>query len=121
MVLRERKINNKSDVVQIHISYGLPDVKALFKDYANRFVNSCGLHFAKSVANGESDIREWLEHDPTAFGNYPEKWKQQLSAWAFAVAVRNKLLTESASKPNVFYFADSLFARRGRPRKESNL
>lgn len=35
MVLREKRISNKSDVVQLHLSHGLPDIKAMLKEYAN--------------------------------------------------------------------------------------
>ena len=34
MVLREKKINNRSDEVQVHCSFSLPDVKALLRMYA---------------------------------------------------------------------------------------
>lgn len=113
MVLRERRISNKSDVVQLHLSYGLPDIKAMLKLYASFFV-SC----ANDFQHTESDVIYWLEHDPRAFFNYPDKWRVQLSRWAFAVAVRNRLLLPSATKENSYYLADCLFARRGRPPKK---
>ena len=112
MVLRERKINTKNDVVQIHLSYGPPDVKVLFKEYASRFAS-----WAKESRHTESEIEYWLEHDPKAFNNFPEKWRVQLSRWAFAVAVRSRLLLPCAMTENTFFLAECLYAKRGRPRK----
>ena len=112
MVLREKRISNRSEVVQLHLSYGLPDVRALLKEYASHFI---GL---KDLQHTESEIIYWLEHAPKAFFNYPDKWRVQLSRWAFAVAVRNNLIIESATKENTYYLADCLFARRGRPSKK---
>lgn len=112
MVLRERKINNKVDIVQIHLSYGLPDIKALLKDYASRFEQ-----WARNAQHSESDVIYWLEHASQAFNNYPVKWRVQLSRWAFAVAVRNRLLLPCATKEDSYFLADCLFAKRGRPRK----
>lgn len=59
-----------------------------------------------------------LEYYICAFIDYPDKWRVQLSRWAFAVAVRNRLLLPSATKENSYYLADCLFARRGRPAKK---
>lgn len=111
MVLRERKINCKSDAVQIQVSFGVPDVKDLMKMYA-------GLMADKDFEHTEKDVRYWLEHDGRAFLSWPEKWKEQLSGWCFATAVRNKLLEPTAVDENRYYLADCLFARRGRPKKD---
>lgn len=111
MVLRERKINNKSDNVQLQLSYGVPDVTALLKIYA-------GLMASQDFEHTEKDVRYWLEHDGRAFLSWPDKWREQLSAWCFAVAVRNKLLIPLATDENKYYLADCLFVRRGRPPKE---
>lgn len=112
MVLRERKINNKSDNVQLQVSFGLPDVKELLKIYANLCKES------RDIPQPEDWIRYWFEHDYKAFAGWPEKWRQQLSGWAFCVAVRNKLLLPTAADENKYKFADCLFVRRGRPPKE---
>ena len=113
MVLRERKINNKSDNVQLQVSFGLPDVKALLKLYVGICDKGDGVE-----PQPEDWIRYWLEHDFKAYAGWPEKWREQLSGWCFAVAVRNKLLRPSATDENKYYLADCLFTRRGRPPKE---
>ena len=114
MVLRERKINNNADEVQVHCSFGVPDVKALFKMYATM------CEPIKDYQHTEHDVRYWLEHDGRAFLSWPNKWREQLSGWAFAVAVRNKLLKPTAANENKYYLADFLFAKRGRPPKEDD-
>lgn len=111
MVLRERKINNKSDEVQIHCSFSVVDVRAYFKLYAEMCTG------ARYYPQTEYDVRHWMEHDGRIFLSWPDKWRDQLSRWAFAVAVRNKLLIPTAADENKYLLADFLFARRGRPPK----
>ncbi len=115
MVLRGKKINCKSDTVQLQVSFSLPDVKALFHALA------LSLEPVKDYPLKESDVRHWLENDGRAFISWPPKWKEQLSGWAFAVAVRNKLLNPSATDENKYYLADFLFTKRGRPPKNDGV
>ena len=117
MVLREKKINNKADEVQVHCSFSLPDVKALLKIYAAG-TNEAVEAINRQHPHSEQDVRFWLEHDGRAFLSWPQKWREQLSAWAFAVALRNKLLVPTAADEKQYYLADCLFARRGRPKTE---
>ena len=111
MVLRQKKISNKSDNVQLQVSFGLPDVKDLLKIYAKLCEES------RDIPQPEEWIRHWLEYDYKAFAGWPEKWRVQLSGWCFAVALRNKLLIPTAADQTKYKFADCLFARRGRPKK----
>lgn len=114
-VARKKKINNKADVVQVHLSFGLPDVKAFLKVYADFNGNP---ELMRGWQHTEQDVRYFLEHHGKAFLSYPKEWRMQLSGWAFAVAVRNKLLLPTATDENQYYLADCLFAKRGRPPKE---
>ncbi len=116
MVLREKKINNKSDEVQVHCSFSLPDVKAMLRLYAAVGQDAYEA-YNRGCHHSEKDIRYWLEHDGRAFCSWPQKWRNQLSGWAFAVAVRNKLLVPTAADENRYYLSDCLFTRRGRPKK----
>ena len=115
MVLRERKINNKSDDVKLSLSFGVPDCRAFMKIYADLLGD---VQITKDCPSSENDVRYWLEHDGRAFVCFPYKWRQQLSGWCFATAVRNKLLIPTAADENRYYLADCLFAKRGRPKKE---
>lgn len=112
MVLRERKINFKSDEVQVHCSFSLVDVRALFKMYAEMCES------IKDVPQTEKDVCYWLEHDGRAFLSWPVRWREELSKWAIAVALRNNLLVPTAIDKNQFFLADCLFAKRGRPKKD---
>lgn len=112
MVLREKKINLKSDEVQVRCSFSLVDVKGFLKMYAEPFAE------LRKIPHTEQDVCVWLEHSGRAFVSWPVKWRKELSKWAFAVAVRNKLLVHSATKENQYFLADCLFARRGRPKKD---
>ena len=112
MVLRERRINNKSDEVQIHCSFCLVDVRAFFKLYAEMST------MIRNYPQTEYDVRYWMEHDGRVFLSWPDKWREQLSGWAFAVAVRNNLLVPTAADENKYLLADFLFAKRGRPPKD---
>ena len=115
MVLRERKINSKSDNVQLHCSFGVPDCRAFIKMYAEM----CGdVLISKDYPSSEYDIRHWLENDGRAFLSWPVKWRKELSAWCFATAVRNNFLTPTAADENRYYLSDCLFAKRGRPKKK---
>ena len=113
MVLREKKISNKSDNVQLHLSYGLPDVKMLLRLYGN--IEGVSEEILRTIQHTEQDVRFWFEHDGRAFLSFQDKWREQLSAWAFAVAVRNKLLIPTAVDENKYYLSPSLFIKRGRP------
>ena len=116
MVLRERRINYQSNDVKLSLSFGVADVKALMKMYAEMFDDD--LLFAKDNPNSESDIRYWLEHDGRAFLSWPDKWRKELSGWCFATALRNGFLEPTAADKNRYFLSDCLFAKRGRPRKK---
>ena len=116
MVLREKRISNKSDNVQLSVSYGIADVKSWLRLYVSPD-GVCEEVF-RTCPLTEQDIRFFLEHHASAFASYPEKWREQLSGWAFAVAVRHGLLKPVATDENRYYFADCLFAKRGRPKND---
>lgn len=114
MILRKQKIKNNSDNVQMFCSFGLADVKALMRLYASMCAS------IKDEAHAETDVRNWLEADGRAFLSWPTKWRKQLSAWCFATAVRNNLLLPTAIGDNMYFLADFLFTKRGRPRKDED-
>lgn len=90
----------------------------MLKEYANGLTTPCGIEWAKNSRHTENEIIFFFEHYSGAFLNHPDKWRMQLSRWAFAVALRNRLILPSATKENSYYLADCLFARRGRPPKK---
>ncbi len=112
-VIREKKINFKSDEIKLSCSFSVVDVKALLQMYAS------DEEFARNYQEDEKSVRYWFEHDGRAFLSWPQKWREQLSGWAFNVAVRNKLLVPSATNENKYYLADCLFVKRGRPKNKA--
>ena len=92
MVLRNKKLSTTSDTAELSVSFGAPDVKELLKIYVSSFVEAVSENFARTIKEDELSIRHWFENDGRAFLSWPDKWKVQLSAWAFAVAVRDKYL-----------------------------
>lgn len=110
MVLRERKINCQANDIKLSLSFGVPDCRAFMKMYADIVGD-----IQKDCPSSEHDVRYWLEHDGRAFLSWPTKWREQLSGWCFATAVRNKLLIPTAADPNRYYLADCLLVKRGRP------
>lgn len=122
MILRNKRISTKSDVVQLSVSFGAPDVKGWLKYYAWLYARDTeeGRRTAQSIAQNEFDVRFWFEHEPRVLANWETKWKEQLSAWAWATAIRCGYLVQSVTpgKENEYYLADCLFSKIGRPAKE---
>ena len=113
-VIRNKKINFSSDEIKLACSFSVVDVKDLLKMYAD-LLEKNGI---RDSPDDEKSIRHWLEHDGRAFLSWPQKWREQLSGWCFATAVRNKLLLPTATDPNKYYLADCLFVKRGRPKNK---
>ena len=116
MVLRNKKLSSNSATAELSVSYGLPDVKAMLRLYVS--LDGVIEEIYKTISVTEHDVRYFLEQEGRAFQSYPDKWREQLSAWAFAVAVKNRLLIPTATNPDKYYFADCLFKKAGRPRIE---
>ena len=117
MVLREKKINSKADEVQVHCSFSLPDVKAMLRIYAigcNEVVEA--IH--RQHPHTEQDVRFFFENNGMAFASWPDKWRQELSKWAVAVAIRNGLIVPTATDENKYFLADCLYIKRGRPKTD---
>jgi hypothetical protein len=122
MILRNKRISTSSDVVQLSVSFGAPDVKSWLKYFAWLCARDTqeGKRQAQSIPLTEFDIRHYLENDPNALKNWESKWRQQLSAWAWATAIRCGYLVQSVTpgKENAFFLADCLFSKVGRPLKD---
>lgn len=119
MILRNKKISTSSDIVQLHVSFSSVDVKGWLRYYAWLYERDTesGKQKAQSIPQNEIDLRYWFEHEPRALANWETKWREQLSAWAWATAVRCGFLVQSVTpgRENEFYLADCLFKKIGRP------
>lgn len=113
MIVRNRKINPKSVEVQLSISWGKADVKAWMAEYMLILTCSGEPALAESLRNmkhTEPDTRYFFEHAATAFANYEEPWRSELSAWLWCQIVNYGYMRESASEPGVYYMSEKAFA-----------
>ena len=117
MIVRKSRINPKAQDVQFAVSYGLPDVRKWVRQYIDAVTMGDGDFLAKmrSASISEVDMRHWLERNPHALGWVEKPWREQLSAWAFSMMVRNAFLFPSAANPDAYLFTDAAFVKIGRP------
>ena len=117
MIVRKSKINPKAQDVQFAVSYGLPDVRKWVRQYIDAVTMGDGDFLAKmrSASITEIDMRHWLERNPYVLGWVEKPWREQLSAWAFCMMVRNAFLFPSAANPDTYLFSDAAFVKIGRP------
>ena len=66
----------------------------------------------------ELDVRYWMESDGRVLLAYPLRWREMLAEWAWAVAVRQRLVVQSSHNENKFYLSENLLKKRGRPSKK---
>lgn len=119
MIVRKQEIKQSAEEVSMQVSFGLPDVKKAMQKYYSLLANSCGHTFAVSTPNTERDMLYFFEHD--TFANYVQKYREQLSAWCFAMAVRHKFLVSSYDEfesKKVYFLSEKLRLKVGRPRIE---
>lgn len=118
MIIRKQEIRQSAEEVSMQISFGLPDVKKAMQKYYSFFAKH-GHEYAVSVEQTEYDLIYFFEHD--TFANYMQKYREQLSAWCFAMAVRHKFLVPSYDEfesKKVYFLSEKLRQRVGRPRIE---
>ena len=119
MIIRKQKIKLSAEEVSIQVSYGLADVKKAMKDYYAMF-SDMGKAYALSLQHTERDVIHYLQH--ATFAHYVPKYREQLSAWCFAMAVRHNFLISSIDNENsakkTYFLSESLGAKVGRPRND---
>lgn len=122
MIVRKQHIKDSADEVSMQVSFGLPDVKKALQKYYSSIADICGDDYARSFTQTEPDMRYYFEHD--TFANYEPKYREQLSAWCFSMAVRHHLLVPSHDNTyeaiKVYFLSDVLKRRAGRPRKTTD-
>ena len=91
MIVRKSRINPKAQDVQFAVSYGLPDVRKWVRQYIDAVTMGEGDFIAKmrSASITEVEMRHWLERNPYVLGWVEKPWREQLSAWAFCMMVKN--------------------------------
>lgn len=117
MILRKKKLNIKNETIEVAVSFSEVDVKEWLFLFAWLFHKGLkeGQEFVKTMPVTEMDIRYWLEHEPHALKTWPDKWREQISAWAWATMLRKKYLVPSATKENTYFLADYFINRTRKP------
>lgn len=119
MIIRKQAIKKSAEEVSLQLSFGLPDVKKAMQKLYSLLADKCGNTYATNQPLSELDVLHFLEHD--TFANFVQKYREQLSSWAFAMAIRHKFLlsSEDPEESKKYYFlSSSLRSRIGRPRIE---
>ncbi|MBR5747404.1 MAG: hypothetical protein IKY01_01310 [Prevotella sp.] len=117
MIIRKQNIQKSSEEVSMQVSFTEADVKKAMKDYYAKFAETCGNTYAKNTPHTELDLLQFFER--YMFNNFVQKYREQLSAWAFAMALRHKFILSSQDdeESKKFYFlSEKLSAKVGRPR-----
>ena len=117
MIVRKQNIKKSSEEVSMMVSYGVPDIKKTMQHYYALFAEKCGSTFALNTPHTELDLLHYFNH--YTFAHFVVKYREQLSAWAFAMALRHKFIypseDETESKKN-YFLSETLKTRIGRPR-----
>ena len=117
MIIRKQNIQKSSEEVSMQVSFTEADVKKAMKDYYAKFAETCGNTYARNTPHTELDLLQFFER--YMFNNFVQKYREQLSAWAFAMALRHKFILSSQydEESKKFYFlSEKLSAKVGRPR-----
>lgn len=105
IVRRKAKINPQATEIALQVSYGRPDVKAMFKAFCN---DSWDMIFVakREKSFHEADIREVFEYRWWGFAIFAEEWRKQLSGWMLCQLIKMGYITQSAADPDRYYFGD---------------
>ena len=118
MIIRKQEIKKTAEEVSLQVSFGLPDVKRAMQKFDNLLADRCGNTYATNAPLTELDVLHFLEHD--TFANFVQKYREQLSSWAFTMAIRHKFLlsSEDDNETKKYYFlSEKLRHKVGRPRE----
>ena len=117
MIIRKQNIQKSSEEVSLQVSFGLPDIKKAMQRYYSLLADKCGNTYARTTQLTELDLLYYFEHD--TFANFVQKYREQLSSWAFAMALRHKFILSSQDdeeSKKFYYLSEKLSAKVGRPR-----
>jgi hypothetical protein len=103
MIIRERQRNFKeADSYSMFLSFTEADVKRALKAYKGILSKYLG----NRATLNEKDITHYLSH--TIFAFFPDKYTEELTHWAFKLAIRQSIIYPSGDVPNTYIFGDAL-------------
>lgn len=117
MIIRKQNVHKNAEEVSMMVSFTEADVKKAMQYYYSKFADTCGNTYARNTPHTELDLLQFFER--YMFNNFVQKYREQLSAWAFAMALRHKFILSSQDdeESKKFYFlSEKLSAKVGRPR-----
>ena len=117
MIIRKQNIKKSAEEVSMMMSFGYPDIKAALQRFYFLIADRCGHTYAVNEPITELDLLHFFSHD--TFAVFAEKYREQLSSWAFAMALRHEFILASEDENETrkcFFLSSSLRSRRGRPR-----
>lgn len=107
MIVRDKKCYDNADTFAFNVAFGDSDIRrSLVEYYGKLYVVGVGM---ESQAQTEDSIRYYLQH--SLFSEIPDKHGEDLSKWAFTLALRKRYLIPSATGTNVYLFADCIRER----------
>ena len=117
MIIRKQNIHKTAEEVSMQVSFTEADVKKAMQHYYATFSETCGNTFAKNTPHTELDLLHYFEH--YMFKDFVQKYREQLAAWAFTMAIKHKFILSSQDneESKKFYFlSEKLSKKVGRPR-----
>ena len=114
MIIRNKKAYLESDTFSFNVSLSEVDVKKQMKE-GFALMAKCGEQHALTTPWTEQDIKTYLGN--TIFQQYPPKYQEQMSKWAFKLCLRKKFISQSSNQENMYFLSDLLGHRIGRPCK----
>lgn len=117
MIVRKQNVHKTAEEVSMMVSFTEVDVKRAMQEYYSKFAEACGHTFARNTSHSELDPLYFFEH--TMFKNFVQKYREQLSAWAFAMAIRHKFILASQDEEEskrIYFLSEKLNKKVGRPR-----
>ena len=118
MIVRKQQIKLTAEEVSMQVSFSLPDIKRAMQKLYSLIVEKCGIKFTENLPWTELDLLYFLEHDTFCF--FPQKYREQLSAWAFEMCLRHKFIlsgNDDESPQKIYFLSQKLRHRIGRPRE----
>ena len=118
MIVRKQSIKQSSEEVSMMVSYGLPDVKKAMRNYYQMFAQTCGKTYALNTPHNELDLLHYFEN--YMFKDFVQKYREQLAAWAFAMALRHKYILSSVDEDEakkLYYLSEETSKTSGRPKE----
>ena len=121
MIIRKQAIKQSSEEVSLQVSFTLADISRWMKMYYSLVATPCGHSFALALPINEQSALQYFGNE--AFSGFPQKYREQLAAWAFAMARRHGFLIQSQDPflaDNIFFLSDKASKKAGRPRIEDD-